>query len=301
MTTIDTSIIILTKNGGANFPQILGRVYSQQYAGNYEVIVIDSGSTDATIEEAQKYPVRMVEIKPEEFHHGHTRNLGAELAQGQYLVYITQDALPLSNYWLQKLTNNFTEPQVAMVIGRQIAWEHTKPPEKFFYFYNFPDFKIVIKSGADNYYHDNVFISDVNSAYRKEILRQYRFSESIVMAEDKELAARVLAGGLSIVYEPGAAVYHSHDQTIKSAFEKSLDYGLSLRQGASALPKSNKPLVIRVMNYLGAEIRFLNKSKSWQWLPYSIIYEMSKYAGLFLGKASLVKGPMARRMGHLND
>lgn len=301
MSGIDTSIIILTLNGGAKFPRLLERIYSQRYSGSYEVIVIDSGSTDGTPQAARKYPVRLVEITPEEFHHGRTRNLGAELARGEYLVYITQDALPVDDGWLQKLTGDFIDPQVATVIGRQIPWERAKPPEKFFYYYNFPGFKIVIKSGSGDYYHDNVFISDVNSAYRKEILRNFGFSESIVMAEDKELAIRVLAGGQSIIYEPEAVVYHSHDQTIRESFEKSLDYGLSLRNGVSALPTSSKPLVNRVMNYMCAEAEFLHKSKSWQWLPYSIAYETAKYAGLFLGKAGLVKGPMARRLGQRND
>ena len=71
------------------------------------------------------------------------------------------------------------------VVGRQIPWASTRPPEKFFYYYNFPDFKIVVKSGADDYYHDNVFIPDVNSAYRQDILLKYRFKEDIVMAEVK--------------------------------------------------------------------------------------------------------------------
>jgi len=296
MTSTDTTIIILTKNGGANFPRLLERIYSQRYSGSYEVIVIDSGSTDGTLEEARKYPVQLKELKPGQFHHSRTRNLGADLAQGKYLVYITQDALPLDDNWLQNLTANFNDPQVAMVVGRQIPWENTRPPEKFFYYYNFPDFKIVVKSGADDYYHDNVFISDVNSAYRKDILLKYRFKDDIVMAEDKETAARMLAGGWTITYEPAAVVYHAHDHGIKAAFEKSLDFGLSLRQGAGALPGSNKPLAGRVMQYLNAELKFLKACKSWHWLPYSIVYEISKYTGQLMGQNGLIKGPMARRL-----
>jgi len=103
METIDVSIIILTKNAGSNFKPLLERLFSQEFNGEYEVLVIDSGSTDDTLNTAKQFPVRITQIKPEEFHHGKTRNLGAQLSLGSALVYITQDALPLNNQWLQKL------------------------------------------------------------------------------------------------------------------------------------------------------------------------------------------------------
>ncbi|MGA2368421.1 MAG: glycosyltransferase [Dehalococcoidia bacterium] len=295
MTQVDANIIIVTKNGGDNFPRLLDRIYSQQYSGSYDVTVIDSGSTDGTLEAARKYPLKLVEIKSEEFHHSKTRNLGADMAEGRYLVYITQDALPINNGWLQKLIGNFTDPQVAMVVGRQIPWENTKPPEKFFYYYNFPEFRLVVKSGAADYYHDNVFISDVNSAYRKDILLKYKFKEDIVMAEDKEIAIRLLADGYIIIYEPDAPAYHAHNYGIKGAFEKSLDYGLSLKQGVSRLSGTKKSLFGRMADYLWTELRFLKENRCWKWLPYSVLYEGVKYAGLFLGKTGLMLGPSARR------
>lgn len=298
---VDISVIILTKNGGANFPRLLERIYSQQYSGSFEAIVIDSGSTDGTLAVAGKYPLKIVQIKPHEFHHSRTRNLGAELAQGKYLVYITQDALPLDDKWLQNLTADFNDPQVAMVVGRQIPWESTKPPEKFFYYYNFPDFKIVVKSGADDYYHDNVFISDVNSAYRKDILLKYRFKEDIVMAEDKETAARMLAGGWTITYEPAATVYHAHDYTIRQLFNRALDYGLALRQGAAALPASKMTRLRRLLVLIRYEIKFLQIYGGWRWLPYIFAYNSSMYLGLFLGKAGIAEGPMARRLKQTHE
>ncbi|MHB8084682.1 MAG: glycosyltransferase family 2 protein [Dehalococcoidia bacterium] len=298
---MDASIIILTKNGGANFPRLLDRIYSQKYSGSYEVIAIDSGSTDGTLEAAGKYPLKLVEIKAEEFHHGRTRNLGAAMAEGRFLIYITQDALPVNDGWLQKLTDNLADPQIAMVVGRQIAWEHTKPPEKFFYYYNFPEFRVVVKSGAGDYYHDNIFISNVNSAVKADIWRKYHFSESIVMAEDKEIAGRLLADGCIIVYEPEASVYHSHDHGIKGAFEKSLDFGLALRQGASVLPGSSKPFINRAYQYLKTEITFLNNADGWRWLPYSLIYETAKYTGLWIGKHGMFLGPMARKVRINNE
>jgi rhamnosyltransferase len=294
--TIDTSIIILTKNGGDNFPRLLERIYSQQYSGSYDVIAIDSGSTDGTLAAAGRYPLKLIQVKPHEFHHSRTRNLGAETAQGKYLAYITQDALPLGNSWLERLTADLSDPQVAMVAGRQVAWEKTKPPEKFFYYYNFPDFRLTVKSGADNYYHDNVFISDVNSAFRRDTLLKYRFKEYIVMAEDKELAARFIEDGLTVCYEPSAAVYHSHDHGLTDLFAKHLDFGLAMRQGASRLPKTSDKVVAGVADYLRAEFKFLSSRGYLHWLPYAVLYEVARYSGLLMGRAGLMQGPTARRI-----
>jgi len=286
---VDASIIILTKNAGENFGQLLERIFSQQFDGQFEVLIIDSGSVDGTLKIARVFPVRITEIKPNEFHHGKTRNLGAVLSEGRVLVYITQDALPLNNGWLEKLTNDLKGPEVAMVVGRQIPWQSTKPPEKFWYVYYFPEHRIVLTYGDSDYYRDNVFISNVNSAIRKDVWQRFKFSETIITAEDKEFANRVLSNGCNIVYEPEAAAYHAHDFSLWSAFQRSLDFGIALRQGVSGLPKSHKSITRRGLEYLGGEIQYLYATGCLKWLPYSIIYEMSAYSGLRLGKTGLVR------------
>ncbi len=296
----DASIVILTKNGGANFPLLLERIYNQQFDGACEVIVIDSGSTDGTLEVTRKYPVILREITPDEFHHSRTRNLGAGMSQGKFVVYISQDALPLDNSWLQKLIAGFCGPDVAMVVGRQVPWESTKPPEKFFYHYNFPEFKLVVQSDSAGYYHDNVFISDVNSAYRREILLKYQFAENMVMAEDKELAARLIKKGFTIYYEPAAAVCHAHDYGLKELFDKHLDFGLAIRQGASKLPKTDDKPGSGVPGYLWAEYKFLKANHYGKWLLYALGYETARYAGLFMGKTGLMKGSITRRMKQIH-
>ncbi len=293
---MDASIVILVKNGGANFPALLERIYSQQFNGSFEVIVIDSGSTDGSLEAARRHPVILKQIPPAEFHHSRTRNLGAEMAQGDYIVYITQDALPLDDNWLQRLIDGFDSPSVAMVVGRQMPRQTASPPEKFFYFYNFPESKIMVQSGDSDYYHDNVFISDVNAAYRRGLLLEYKFDDNIVMAEDKEIAARLLENRLSIVYQPAAAVYHSHNYSLKELFDRHLDYGLANRLGVDRLPGTSGNAASGLAGYLGAEWRYLADNRLLRWAPYAIVYELVKYAGLWLGKAGIMKGPAARSM-----
>ena len=280
---MDASVIILTKNAGGNFEPLLGRIFSQKFDGDYEVLVIDSGSTDDTLKIAQESPVKIVRIQPEEFHHGRTRNLGAQLSHGNILIYITQDALPLNDNWLQKLADNFADRKVAMVVGRQIAWQTTRPPERFFYIHNFTEQRIMVTLGAHDYYNDNIFISNVNSAISREIWQQFKFSEKVIMAEDKELAKRLLNAGWSIVYEPEAAVYHSHDLSLREAFQKSSCFGIALVQGAGGLPRSRN-WVMRRLRYLIAEIRYIAHNTAWwKWLPYSMVYEVSKLLGVAVG------------------
>lgn len=279
---MDASIIILTKNAGKNFFTLLQRLSEQKFDGNYEIIVIDSGSTDGTPEAGQSFPVKMVRINPEEFHHGKTRNLGAELSNGRILVYITQDALPLHDDWLRGLTDDLKEPDVAMVVGRQIPWQDTKPPEKFFYYYYFPEHRIEIVPNASDYYRDNMFISNVNSAIRREVWQRFKFSEGVVLGEDKELAKRVLLAGLKIIYRPDAAVYHSHDLDLSSLFRRCVSTGTVLQQGLK-VPRS-KNWAIQRLGYFVKEAGYVVTNKGWlKWLPYSVAYETIKVLGTALG------------------
>jgi rhamnosyltransferase len=278
---MDVSIIILTKNAGDRFATLLQRLYSQKFDGSYEIVVIDSGSTDKTLQIAQRFPAKVVCIKPEEFHHGRTRNLGAEQSSGRILVYITQDALPLRDDWLQRLTDELKNPQVAMVMGRQVPWQTTKPPEKFFYSYYFPEQRLEVVRDAPDYYRDNMFISNVNSAIKKDVWQKFRFSEDIVLAEDKEFAKRVLSAGWKIVYQPGAVVYHAHDFSLRSIFQRSVGAGEALSQGVN-VPRSRN-WVIRRLGYFAEEARYIVANHGWKWLPYSAAYEGSRLLGVTIG------------------
>lgn len=277
------SIIVPTKNAGEGWGRLLQNLLSQNFEGEYEIIVIDSGSTDGTVDIARSYPVRLVQIPPEEFHHGRTRNLGATLARGEILVYITQDALPVRRDWLRKLVDNFADPSVAVVYGRQIPWEHHKPPEKFFRLYYFPDFKIRVTSRDSDYYRDNMFASDNNSALKKNIWQKFRFSEKVIFAEDVELAGRLLRAGWTLIYEPEAPVHHSHDESLREIFDRYFLWGIALRQGAGGLPRSRNR-VGHILGYTFQEMKFaLSHDRWWYWVPYSIAFRISKVLGVTCG------------------
>jgi len=293
---VKASIIILTKNAGENFKKLLDKIYVQKSGYDFEVIIIDSGSTDDTLVVASEFPARIIQIQPHEFHHSKTRNLGAREAQGEYLIYITQDACPLSDMWLETLINNFKDPNVAGVYGRQIAWERARPSDKFFYSYFYPDKRIILskEDAADNledFYLNNVFISDVNSALSKKAWEIINFSDDIAMAEDKYWAIETLKAGYKIVYDQKAAVYHSHDYTLKTAFQRRLNDGMALKQIAG-LHNANKnkinKIYLKSILYFYKKLFFLVKKGYIREIPCTILYDFVIFSALLLGKKSNV-------------
>ena len=283
MAEIEVSIIIPTKNGGATLAKTLAMVYAQACPRPFEVIIIDSGSSDNTLDIVGRYTARLIQIQPEEFGHGKTRNLGARLAKGRLLVFITQDAVPTSDRWLENLVRHLEAPDVAGVYGRQIPREDTNPVEQFFLHSRYPVHRIVQSARQGQVNMDTIFFSNVNSAVKREILDQYPFIDNLIMSEDQEWGKRVLLNGYSIIYEPEAAVYHSHSFGPREVFKRYFDSGVSLVQFAHE-EYSSWAFIRNGLNYVCQEMKFLVDNGQLLWIPYALLYDLSKFMGLSLGK-----------------
>lgn len=279
----DVSIIILTKNAGDGFSETLSAVYTQGYPGKFEVIIIDSGSTDETITIAKRNPTRIVNIKPEDFGHGKTRNLGAKLASGEYLVFLTQDAIPTTDKWLSSLIRNFGDPKVAGIYGRQIPKKNTKPMEQFFLNTKYPSEHLVKQLQENKTDMDIIFFSDVNSALRRAVWEKYPFDDGVIAGEDQEWSKKVLRKGYKIVYDPEAAVYHSHNYTLKAVFQRYFDCGVSIGRHTAEEYASDK-FINQGLKYVTREFQFLVSQGYAKWLPYAILYDLAKFLGVSLGK-----------------
>ena len=108
--------MILTKNGGETFKASLGKIYQQETVFPFEVVAVDSGSTDSTLELLKKYPVRLFQIPPEKFKFGPTRDFGFEQAKGEIIVTISQDVIPIEKNWLTNLVSPFDDPTISAVL-----------------------------------------------------------------------------------------------------------------------------------------------------------------------------------------
>lgn len=278
------SIIIPTKNAGSGFAQVLKRILRNSVPFGYEIIVVDSGSTDGTTLLISNYSIKLIEIAPTSFSHGGARNIGADNAEGEILVYLTQDAVPADERWLTNLTNAFNEPDVAAVFGRQIPNEDASPFERFFLQYVYPDYRIVKDSvNLRNCTLQDIFFSNVNSAIRRSEWQVNRFRDDIIMSEDQAWAKDILMKHKKIIYEPAAAVYHSHKYNIRRAVMRNFDSGLSLKDITSASFKRN---FLYEARYIKSAAHHFFKNNLYGYLMLFPFYEFFRLAGFLAGRYS---------------
>jgi rhamnosyltransferase len=279
------SIVIPVKDGGEDLAGCLDAISRQEVGEDVEVVIVDSGSRDGSVELARSRGARVTEIEPSEFNHGATRNLGARQASGDVLVFISQDAEPVGGDWLRLLTAPLRgDGEIAGVYGRQLAREDAAPPERFFldFLYGARP-RVQQVSDPTEISMESTLFSNANSAIRRSVWEQFPFADDIIMSEDQEWSRRVLIAGWRLAYEPQAVVRHSHPYTIAAAFRRFFDSGVSSERAYLGAEPSRAVLRRRALEYVRAELGWLIRSGNARWIPYASVYELAKLAGLQLG------------------
>lgn len=222
MTTVLASIIIPTRNGQPEIQACLESTFRQATPWSYEVLVIDSGSTDGTLDVVRQYPARVIEIPGETFNHGGTRNAAAEMAKGEFLVFLVQDAVPADDRWLAELVEAAQLPGAAGSYSRQLAHPGDHALTRLQMEQGLPQFeeRLVQRLQPDQAWDTLspmerfalATFRDSASCMRREVWKSYPFG-TVPYGEDIDWGARVIQAGYAIVYEPRSAVYHSHDRS----------------------------------------------------------------------------------------
>src|SRR5258708_15082417 len=281
---IETSIVIPTKNGAKDIGACLDAVYSQKDVGRVEVLVVDSGSTDNTLEIVRRYPVRLERIAAETFHHARTRNYAAGLAKGEVLVFLSQDAIPASDAWLAAFLSNFNEAAVGAVYGRQLPKAESGVEGRSAFAVMYGGARIV-KMPMDGiglghkYYH----FSNANSAIRRKAWEATRFPDELKVFEDVGIAKRILDSGWSIVYEPEAAVYHSHDFPLDILFKRYFDIGVVYERLGIWNDRSRASLWREGWGAFKGKLSLLLKEGTANGIGSSLLKDIGKYVALQFG------------------
>jgi len=224
------SIVIPTLNAAAELPALLARI-SRQTLKPTEVLVIDCASSDETRALAQARGASVVTIRREDFDHGGTRNLALQRACGDVIVFTVQDAQPVGDDWIEQLVAPIgADPRVGAVTGRQIARHDASPLERLTRDLTygttarrraFEDLRTLGLPAA--------FCSDANAAYPVAALRKVGgFPQPCIVNEDMAAAIRLMKTGYTVVYQPSAAVVHSHAYGFVDQVRRHFDIGVFL-------------------------------------------------------------------------
>ncbi|MBI5195865.1 MAG: glycosyltransferase [Nitrospirae bacterium] len=194
------SIIIRTKNEERWITSCLMGVFKQDFT-DFEVIVVDNESTDKTIEKAQQFNIAKV-ITCKDYRPGLALNMGIRESRGDYIVCLSGHCIPIDEKWLSSLLNNFDDPKVVGVYGRQEPLAYTPDIDK-------RDLSIIFGMDRRVQKKDS-FFHNANSILRKSAWNEMPFDETAANIEDRIWAEKMLQKGYVIVYEPHASVYHYH-------------------------------------------------------------------------------------------
>lgn len=232
MRAMSVSVIIPTLNAGERIDRLLDAVAKQTLSPE-EIIVVDSQSDDGTASRAAAHPrVRVVPIARGAFDHGGTRDMALRLSHGDFVVFLTQDALPVGNDCLERLMAPFKDPGVAAVGGRQIAYPEARPFERMIRAHNYPAESRVWRAEDISRLGVRAYlISDVCAAYRREAyLSVGGFDHPIMTNEDMLMAQKLLGAGFALAYSAEAAVYHSHRLTWRQEFRRNWVIGRTMKR-----------------------------------------------------------------------
>lgn len=217
------SIIIRCYNEREHIGKLLHGIY-QQTMEDFEVILVDSGSTDGTLEVAKEYPIDdIVYIAPTEFSFGRALNYGCEAANGTFCVFASAHVYPTRSDWLENLLEKFEDDDDrALVYGKQRGADTTKFSEERVFRRWFPNEDIDRQSSP--------FCNNANAAIRRELWEEYKYDESLTGLEDLDWAARVQADGYDITYASDAEIIHVHDETVREVYNRYRREGIAHSQ-----------------------------------------------------------------------
>jgi len=184
---------------------------TQEYK-DFELIVVDSGSTDNTLKIAGKYSVKIIKIKHEDFSFGYSLNVGCENAAGEFLVFISAHTFPIDNKWLGNMIIPFEDSKIGMVYGRQIGHETTKISEERDMLNNFGEkSRILIEESFGN---------NANASVRKSLWNVLPFDEKLSGLEDVDWANKIQKRGYYVYYRAKAVICHIHNETYKQIYNR---------------------------------------------------------------------------------
>jgi len=215
------SIIIRCCNEERPIGRLLTGIFAQSLR-DFEVILVDSGSTDRTLAIACAYPVHVLSIRPADFSFGRALNIGCREARGDFLVFVSAHVYPVRSDWLEQLIAPFADPKVALTYGKQRGNAKTKYSEHQIFAKWFPE--------ASQSVQKTPFCNNANAAIRRSLWKRLPYDEEITGLEDLDWARRILQRGYYLAYAADAEIIHEHDETLRRILRRYYREAMAFRR-----------------------------------------------------------------------
>lgn len=220
------SVVIRTYNEIKHIQEVLDSLKNQTYK-KFEIIVVDSGSNDGTLEVLKNYNVQLVSIKKKDFNYSYASNIGVQNSKGDIICFLSGHSVPANRTYLEEINNVFQQADVGASYGDVIALPDGSYPEKLYNYIGYVKNKVT-RSIGDNQLetaiHPGIF-SCSNAAARKKLLVAHPFKEELGRGgEDIEVAYRIIQEGYFIAKVPHLLVKHSHGVNLKQFISQLRDW-----------------------------------------------------------------------------
>lgn len=289
------SVVVPTFNAGPDFTETLDGIFSQKTPFDFEVLVLDSGSSDGTVGLAERSGAAVHRTPASAFDHGATRDLGLSLSKGDYVALLVQDAVPLGGRWLAAMVEDLeNDPQVAGVYGRQLPRPQGSPLARVLVT-NAPTASAERReqsAGSAEHYralpprqrHALALFDNVSSCLRRSVWEEIPFGRT-GFGEDLRWGEGAVEAGHKLVYEPRSAVVHSHERGPLYNLRRHYAEGLLLLDLFDLAPVPN--LYALLSNTLLASAHLcrrllLDERAGWRALPLAVRYAVPSQLGTYL-------------------
>lgn len=278
------SVIIPTLNSGKRLELIL-KILVKQSIEISEIIIVDSSSTDSTYSVAEKFGAKVFQIQRVDFNHASTRTFAAKKSTGDYIIFLTDDAVPANKEFIRNLIGPFSDGHVAAVCARQIAPVHVGPVGQHLRSFNYPDYSFSrTQEDSNKYGFKTVFMSNSAAAYRRKSLESISwFGENQSFGEDSVACAKLLLKGQKIQYSSNAIVYHGHDYSILQEFKRYVNVGSFHHEFSWLIEEFGSP-ESEGLRYVKSELKFMIKHRHYYQLFLLPPRMIAKWSGYKLGK-----------------
>lgn len=292
------SVIVPVKDGERYLEELLDALRRE---APDEILVVDSGSRDRSLEIVRAAGVKLLEIAPSEFSHGRTRNLAAEQTSGELICFLTQDATPCPG-WLDAYLQAFSlNEHIGAAYGPHLPRSETSPMiarelSEFFAGFSPNGGAVVQRSG------DSSFLSNVNACYARACWEQIRFRD-VAYSEDQAFGSDMLDAGWAKVYQPSAAVLHAHDYSPIEFMRRYFDEYRGLRESVGHVePFGLRSSIAGVRSSVAADRRWMQAqqtppSEQAAWTARAALHHGGRRVFSALGsRAQRVPAPLQRAL-----